>query len=223
LAGICPLRVDRLVAKRVRQSFGQRLGKVSDAWERFQDVRGRDAVYGYLSAVFALVKRYGGRRRTKRLVHRAFKFAGLPLDKHADPFSAVIRCTSDGKPDSKTISKWARALRYVARVKKPPHRVTAFMKSRGGVNACAGFVHAALRPWRICLVKYAGDCTWQLSHRPTGPDRMASPGSCPDCRESDIRLETIGSIDCASSQVRYRSIRVPPNKPVHAQRRIRGV
>jgi hypothetical protein len=133
-----PLRVDRLVTVPDRKSLGQRLGKVADAWERFQDDRGRDAVYGYMRAVFALVKRYGGRRRTKRLVRRAFKFAGLPVDKHADPFTAVIRCTSDGKPDDKTISKWARALRYVARVKKPSQRVTAFMKSSGGVNACAG-------------------------------------------------------------------------------------
>jgi hypothetical protein len=60
-----PLRVDRFVATTARKSLGQRLGKVADAWERFQDDRGRDAVYGYLSAVFVLVKRYGGRRRTR--------------------------------------------------------------------------------------------------------------------------------------------------------------
>jgi hypothetical protein len=132
-----PLRVDRLVNTRARKSLGQRLARVSDAWEKFQDSRARDAVYGYLRAVFVLVKRYGGRRQTRRLVRRAFKFAGLPVDKAAEPFTAVIRCTSEGKPDNKTISKWARALRYVARVKKPSQRVTAFMKGRGGVNACA--------------------------------------------------------------------------------------
>jgi hypothetical protein len=132
-----PLKADRFVAATARKSLGQRLGKVSNAWERFQDDRGRDAVYRYLRAVFALVKRYGGRRRTRRLVRRAFKFAGLPVDKAAEPFTAVIRCTSEGKPDNKTISKWARALRYVARVKKPEHRLEAFMKGRGGVNACA--------------------------------------------------------------------------------------
>ena len=110
---------------------------MSDAWEKLQEDRSRDAVYGYLKSVFALVKRYGGRRRTKRLVRRAFKYAGVPVDKYADPFAAVIRGTSDGKPDNKTVSKWARALRYVARAKKPRHRLTAFMKNRGGVNACA--------------------------------------------------------------------------------------
>ena len=118
-----PLRADRFVAATARKSLGQRLGKVSDAWERFQDDRGRHAVYGYLSAVFALVKRCGGRRRTRRLVRRAFKFAGLPIDKAAERFTAVTRCTSDGKPDNKTISKWARALRYVARVKRASSEV----------------------------------------------------------------------------------------------------
>ena len=132
-----PLRVDRLVDATGHKSLGHRLRSVSDAWDKFQDDRCRDAVYGYMSAVFALVKRYGGRRRTRRLVRRAFKFAGLPADKAADPFTAVIRCTSDGKPDNKAISKWARALRYVARVKKPGHHLKAFMKGRGGVNACA--------------------------------------------------------------------------------------
>ena len=58
-----------------------------------------------------------------------------PVDrdsKHANPFATVIRCTADGKPDSKTISKWPRALRYVARAKKPRHQLMAFMKGRGG-------------------------------------------------------------------------------------------
>jgi hypothetical protein len=87
--------------------------------------------------VFSIVKHYSGRRRTKKLLRRAYKFAELSIDPTADPFAAVIRCTCDGKADNKTISKWSRALRYVARVKKPRHRLTIFMKNRGGINACA--------------------------------------------------------------------------------------
>jgi hypothetical protein len=120
-----------------RKSLRQRLGHVCNAWDDFQESRARDAVYGYLRAVFSIVKHYNGRRRTKRLTRRAFKFAGLPIDMNADPFAVVIRCTCDGKADNKTISKWSRALRYVARVKKPRHPLTTFMKNRGGVNACA--------------------------------------------------------------------------------------
>jgi hypothetical protein len=92
---------------------------------------------GNLEAVFAIVALYKVRRRTNRLLRHAFKFAHLPFEKHADPFAAVIRCTCGGLADNKTISKWARALRYVARRKKPRMRLKAFMKGAGGVNACA--------------------------------------------------------------------------------------
>ena len=94
-------------------------------------------MYGYLEAVFAIVEHYRVRRRTKKLLRHAFKFADLPFDKNADPFTAVIRCTCDDDIDSKTISKWARALRYVAHCKAPGTRLKTFMKEAGGVNACA--------------------------------------------------------------------------------------
>jgi hypothetical protein len=118
-------------------STPHRLKKIRDVWDDFRASRTRDAVYGFLGAVFEMVMHYKVRRRTKKLLRHAFEFAELPFDRNADPFSAVIRCTSDDNADSKTISKWARALRYVARCKEPGTRVRAFMKEVGGVNACA--------------------------------------------------------------------------------------
>jgi hypothetical protein len=115
----------------------QRLGAVCNAWDDFQECRKRDAVYVYLKAVFALVVDCKGRRRTKTLVRRAYQFAGLSFDKDADPFAAVIRCTSERNVDSKTISKWARALRYVVYYKKPRIPLKRFVKEMGGINACA--------------------------------------------------------------------------------------
>jgi hypothetical protein len=115
----------------------RRLEKVCDAWHEFQSNRARDGVYRYLEAVFAIVVHHKVRRRTKRLLRRAFDFADLPFNKMADPFAAVIRCTCDRSVDNKTISKWARALRYVAYCKVPQARLKAFMKEAGGVNACA--------------------------------------------------------------------------------------
>ena len=103
-----------------KRSIRQRLGDVCNAWDDFQETRDRDAVYGYLRAVFSIVKRYNGRHRTKKLMRRAFKFAGLQTDMNADPFAVVIRCTCDSKADNKTISKWSRALRYVARASRNP-------------------------------------------------------------------------------------------------------
>jgi hypothetical protein len=115
----------------------RRLEKIRDPWDDFQASRARDAVYGYLAAVFELVMHYKVRRKTKTLLRHAFKFAELPFDRNADPFSAVIRCTSDDHADSKAISKWARALRYVARCKERGTPLKVFMKEAGGVNACA--------------------------------------------------------------------------------------
>jgi hypothetical protein len=115
----------------------RRLEKMRDAWDDFQTSRARDAVYGYLEAVFAIVEHYRTRRRTNKLLRHAFKFANLPFDKNANPFTAVIRCTCDDEIDSKTISKWSRALRYVAKTKGPDIPVRTFMKQVGGINACA--------------------------------------------------------------------------------------
>ncbi len=56
---------------------------------------------------------------------------------NADPFTAIIRCTSDDSADSKMISKWARALRYAAHCKRPTMPLEKFVKRVGGINACA--------------------------------------------------------------------------------------
>jgi hypothetical protein len=119
-----------------KKSLRQRLVEVCNAWDELQQTRDRDAVYDYLRAVFSIVQHYGWNDRTKKLVRRAFKFAGLPVDKNADPFAVVIRCTCDQQLDRKTISKWSRALRYTAGVKKRTPLKT-FMKNKGGINACA--------------------------------------------------------------------------------------
>ena len=103
--GHCTKSIDK-----PKKSIRQRLGDVCNAWDDFQETRDRDAVYGYLRAVFSIVQHYNGRHRTKKLMRRAYKFAGLPIDMNADPLAVVIRCTCDGKADNKTISKWSRAL-----------------------------------------------------------------------------------------------------------------
>jgi hypothetical protein len=113
------------------------LEKVRRAWGGFQASRARDAVYGYLQAVLEIVEHDKVRRRTNKLLRYAFEFAEQPFDKNADPFTAVIRCTCGGAADNKTISKWARALRYVAQCKEPRTALKAFMTEAGGVNACA--------------------------------------------------------------------------------------
>jgi hypothetical protein len=113
------------------------LEKVRRAWGEFQASRRRDSVYEFLAPVFDIVMHYKVRRRTTRLLRHAFEFADLPFNKHADPFSAVIRCTSGNTVDTKMISKWSRALRYASRRKEPDLRLKRVMKEMGGINACA--------------------------------------------------------------------------------------
>jgi hypothetical protein len=115
----------------------RRLERICEAWNDFQSSRARDAVYGYLAHVLAIVEHYKVRRKTSKLLRQAFEFANLRFNKNGDPFTAIIRCTSDDSVDSKTISKWARALRYVARCKKPTTPLKRFVKRNGGINACA--------------------------------------------------------------------------------------
>ncbi len=109
--------------------------QVRDAWKQFQASRTRDSVYGYLEQVSVVVEHYKARRKTKTLLRHAFKLAVVSFDENADPFTAVIRATCE--VDSKTISKWARALRYVAYCEVPSASLKSFMKEAGGVNACA--------------------------------------------------------------------------------------
>jgi hypothetical protein len=108
------------------------------AWRDFHASRARDAIYDYLEAVFAIVEHFKVRRRTTRLLRHAFEFGDFPFDKNVDSFAAVIRCTSGNAADTKTISKWSRALRFAAATRKSRTTLKQFMKKLGGINACAG-------------------------------------------------------------------------------------
>jgi hypothetical protein len=57
----------------------------------------------------------------------------MPASGPSLPFGAVQRNIAN-----KTISKWARALQYVAHWTMHPIRLETFVREMGGVNACAG-------------------------------------------------------------------------------------
>jgi hypothetical protein len=59
-----------------------------------------------------------------------------------EPFAAVIACT--GNVDRRTLSKWSRALRYAAQVKKDREELAGFMKGQGGINASAALFSGAV-------------------------------------------------------------------------------
>lgn len=109
------------------------------AWVGYQSTRERDAVYGYLTAVFEIVSRWKQQRRAKAKSHHALAATKSPRAlRTEDPFTVVICCTSDPcKVDTKTRSKWSRALRFSERFKPDTLSLAQFIKSKGGNNECA--------------------------------------------------------------------------------------
>ncbi len=115
------------------------LAEVVEVWKRYRSTNGRDAVYMYLEMVFAVVRRWQGRQCSKKNARAILRLKGGARRMRIEPFSILIFCTADPNvADAKTRSKWSRALRY-ARIFKPADQpLTAFIKSNGGINGCAG-------------------------------------------------------------------------------------
>lgn len=119
-----------------KASIERCLKEITSAFDQWQRTRDRNAVYAYLKPIFALVKLYERRGRVRSLVVTAQGLAGFSLDRAADPFSVVLKTTCRGKLDNKTVSKFARALRYASRYHED-RPVAAFIKQKGGINRCA--------------------------------------------------------------------------------------
>jgi hypothetical protein len=101
--------------------------------------RDRDAIYGYLAAVYGLVAWWAAEGREVDRVRRALRLQRLEISEREDPFAAVIRCTADpGKADKRTRSKWSRVMRYAAAYKPGSEALEQFIRRKGGINACAG-------------------------------------------------------------------------------------
>src|SRR6266487_1214807 len=121
------------------QALRQDLTRVRIAWHECQASRDRNAIYGYLTAVFALVIWWTAEDRAIDRARWALRLCRLDLPITDEPFAAVILCTADpGKVDKRTRSKWSRVLRYAAEYKATSEPLERFIKRRGGINACAG-------------------------------------------------------------------------------------
>jgi len=116
------------------------LAQAGRAWREYQSTRKRDAVYGYLTAVFNIVRRWKKQQCVKAHSHQALKATGCRATiRKFEPFATVIVCTSDPwVVDTKTRSKWVRALRYAEQFKPEAESLTNFIKGcHGGINECA--------------------------------------------------------------------------------------
>ena len=115
------------------------LVRLEDEWDSYQSARDRDAIYGYLNAVFELVLWWAHDRKAVACGKRALRLRGHGINvKNPEPFAAVILCTADpAKADFRTRSKWSRGLRYAAEFKDHSESLSAFIKRKGGINKCA--------------------------------------------------------------------------------------
>jgi hypothetical protein len=114
------------------------LAELRRAWARYRATNSRDAVYGYLESVFALVTRWQRLNCAVKNSRAVLRFRPNPPQMKPEPFGIVIFCMSDPEiADAKTRSKWSRVLRYAARAKPPGQRLTDFVKSNGGLNEAA--------------------------------------------------------------------------------------
>ena len=113
------------------------LQRVRDAWADCQSNRSRDAIYGYLSAVYGLVAWWTAEGQEVARARRALRLQRLAVSDREDPFAAVIRCTADpAKADKRTRSKWSRVMRYVAAYKPDSEPLGEFIRRKGGINEC---------------------------------------------------------------------------------------
>jgi hypothetical protein len=120
-----------------KKAFEQDLERVQEAWDDCQTDRRRDAIYGYLKAVFDLVNWWSAEGCEVDRARRAMRLRGLlPLPRE-DVFAAIIRCTADpARADKRTRSKWSRVLRYVKMQKDEKEPFAGFIKRKGGINEC---------------------------------------------------------------------------------------
>jgi hypothetical protein len=120
------------------QALRQDLLRVRHAWEECQASRDRNAIYGYLSAVFDLVMWWKAEDRAISRARWALQLQRLDLSTTDEPFAAVILCTADlERVDKRTRSKWSRVMRYALRYKSHSEPLDRFIKRNRGINACA--------------------------------------------------------------------------------------
>jgi hypothetical protein len=126
----------------------QDLERVRTAWDDCQATRDRNAIYGYLIAVYGLVSWWAAEERTIERARRALRLQRLEVTDREDSFAAVIRCTADpAKADKRTRSKWSRLMRYAAAYKSDSEPLDQFVRRKGGINACAARFTKCRREW----------------------------------------------------------------------------
>jgi hypothetical protein len=120
-----------------KEALERDLERVQQAWDDSQADRRRDAIYGYLKALYDLVSWWSAEGCEVDRARRALRSRGLLPWPREDVYAAMIRCTSDpARADRRTRSKWSRLLAYVKMQKDENELFAEFVKRKGGINEC---------------------------------------------------------------------------------------
>jgi hypothetical protein len=120
-----------------KEALERDLERVRDGWDDSQADRRRDAIYGYLKAVYDLVNWWSAERAEVDRARQALRSRGLLPWPREDVYAAIIRCTADpARVDKRTRSKWSRVLRYAKMQKDDKEPFAEFVKRKGGINEC---------------------------------------------------------------------------------------
>jgi hypothetical protein len=145
----------------------QDLQRVRNAWEDAQSSRDRNAIFGYLTAVYGLVAVWAAEAREIDRALWALRLQRLKVFDREDRFAAIIRCTANAaKADKRTRSKWSRVMRYAAAHKPDSEPLDKFIRRKGGINACAARFSRCLS--RRSAADWSGRC-YPLSVRSISP------------------------------------------------------
>jgi hypothetical protein len=107
----------------------------------------RMAVHRFLGAIFNQVSVWEAEDRLEEGLYRLLDSLKAPVPlRIGEAFSVAIYCVAPDV-DKKSRSKWARVLRFAALTKPSNEPFRAFIKRKGGINACASrYAEYARRP-----------------------------------------------------------------------------
>ena len=134
----------RLSAKNERQALPLIKSGISSELEALRAVSKRTfssgnrmAVHKFLGAIFNQVSVWEAEDRLEEGLYRLLDSLKAPVPlRIGEAFAVVIYCT-EPRVDQKSRSKWARVLRFAALTKPSNEPFRAFIKRKGGINACA--------------------------------------------------------------------------------------
>jgi hypothetical protein len=110
----------------------------------------RMAVHRLLGAIFNQVSVWEEEDRLEEALYALLDSLDAPVSlKIGEAFAVAIYCTAP-HVDKKSRSKWARALRFAALTKPSNEPLRAFIKRKGGINACASkYAEYVRRPGKV--------------------------------------------------------------------------